>query len=228
MPLLANVIAGSPARNHDFDFARRALLDALYSAGDIRADCYQDYERAGTGDLLVSYTSQVPASDAACADLRRFLEGGGRWFALHASNSVRDNTLLPPLVGSRFITHPPYTHFGVSVCSSDPLVADISPFEVDDEIYVIEPQPGIEVLLATEWGGEALGGRTFEREARPLMYRHQVGAGGVLYLALGHCNRIFDKPRPESPDAPDRRGPWALGVYQELIRRGVAWAARRL
>ncbi len=27
--LPANLVCGSPARNHDFDFARRALLDAL-------------------------------------------------------------------------------------------------------------------------------------------------------------------------------------------------------
>lgn len=227
MPLLANLIAGSPARNHDFDFARRALLDALYAAGDIRTDCYQDYERAASANLLVSYTSQVPVSDAACAALRAFLEGGGRWFALHASNSVRDNTLLPPLLGSRFITHPPYTHYRVSVCD-DPLVAGIAPFEVDDELYVIEQQSGIEVLLYTHWGGTAMADRTFPEELRPLMYRYRVGAGGVLYLALGHCNRPFDKPRPESPDAPDRRGPWSTPVYQELIRRGIAWAAHRL
>jgi type 1 glutamine amidotransferase len=227
MPLLANLIAGSPARNHDFDFARRALLDALYAAGDIRTDCYQNYERAAAGDLLVSYTSQVPVSDSACVALRAFLEGGGRWFAIHASNSVRDNTLLPPLLGSRFITHPPYMHYAVSVCS-DPLVADIAPFEVDDELYVIEQQPGIELLLYTHWGGTAMGDRSFPEELRPLMYRYRVGAGGVLYLALGHCNRPFDKPRPESPDAPDRRGPWAMPVYQELIRRGIAWAAHRL
>ena len=37
-PLLANLICGSPARNHDFDFARRHLLDALYAAGAIRTD----------------------------------------------------------------------------------------------------------------------------------------------------------------------------------------------
>ena len=35
-PLLANHVCGSPARNHDFDFARRKLLDALYAAGNIR------------------------------------------------------------------------------------------------------------------------------------------------------------------------------------------------
>ena len=34
-------------------------------------------------------------------------------------------------------------------------------------------------------------------------------------------------PRPDAPDSPDRRGPWALPVFQELIRRGLDWAAQR-
>jgi hypothetical protein len=84
-PLLANLICGSPARNHDFDFARRCLLDALYAAGDIRTDVTQTYP-------------------------------------------------------------------------------DVGP---------------------------------------------------------------FDKPRPDGPDQPDRRGPWALPIYAELIRRGIERAARR-
>src|SRR5712691_3646377 len=141
-PLLANLICGSPARNHDFDFARRRLLDALYAAGDIRTDVsqtYPDVTAIDAGDLLVSYTSQVPAADEQCVALRRFLERGGRWFALHASNSVRDNPHLPGILGSRFITHPPYLHFNVQVMQpNDPLLTDIGDFEVDDELYIIE------------------------------------------------------------------------------------------
>ncbi len=227
-PQLAYVVCGSPARNHDFDFARMRLLEGLYAAGDIRADCaqgYDDVEALQASDFLVSYTSQVPVTDEGCAGLRDFLEAGGRWFALHASNSVKDNPRLPGILGSRFITHPPYTHFDVSVTKpDDPLLEGIEPFEVDDEIYVIEEHGDIEVLLHTTWGGEALGGHVIEEGARPLMYRHRVGKGGVLYLALGHANRPFDSPRPGQLQE-DRRGPWGLPVYQELVRRGLEWAA---
>jgi type 1 glutamine amidotransferase len=231
-PLLANLVCGSPARNHDFDFARRALLDALYAAGDIRTDVWNNYDAGAAieaGDLLMSYTSQVPVADAQCASVRRFLERGGRWFAIHASNSVRDNPHLPGILGSRFITHPPYMHYSVKVSRpDDPLMDGIdTSFDVDDELYVIEQQADFEVLLETRWGGEAFGGHTFPDAVRPLMYRHRLGDGGVLYLALGHCNRPFDKPRPESPDSPDRRGPWSLPIHQELIHRGIDWAAQR-
>jgi hypothetical protein len=140
---------------------------------------------------------------------------------------VKDNQHLPGILGSRFITHPPYTSFAVDVTApQDPIVEGIAPFEVDDEIYVIEEHGDIEVLLHTTWGGEGFGGHTIEEGRRPLMYRHRVGQGGVLYLALGHANRPFDSPRPGQL-SPDRRGPWRLPVYQELIRRGIDWAASR-
>ncbi len=230
-PLVANLICGSPARNHDFDFARRKLLDALYAAGDIRTDVASNYDDAAAieaGDLIVSYTSQVPVGDEQCAALRRYLERGGRWFALHASNSVLQNQHLPGILGSRFISHAPYMRYTVEITKpNDPLMVGIQgPFEVDDELYVIEYADDIEVLLNTRWGGEAMRQR-FDEAFRPLMYRRKVGSGGVLYLALGHCNRPFDKPRPDAPDRPDLRGPWSLPIYQELIARGIAWAAHR-
>lgn len=230
-PLLANLVCGSPVRNHDFDFARRALLDALYAAGDIRTDVYNDYNRGNaleSADLLVSYTSRVPVADASCHALSRYLERGGRWFAIHASNSVLDNPHLPGILGSRFIAHPPYTHYSVTVSRpDDPLLAGIDPvFEVDDELYVIEQHADFDVLLETRWGGEAMS-QSFPEALRPLMYRRRFGDGGVLYLALGHCNRPFDVPRPDLPESPDRRGPWSMPTYQELIRRGIDWAAGR-
>jgi type 1 glutamine amidotransferase len=229
-PVLANLICGSPARNHDFDFARIRLAQALYEAGDIRTDSFNNYDDAeaiARADVLVSYTSQVPVADENCDALKQFLERGGRWFALHASNSVKDNPHLPGILGSRFITHPKYQHFPVAVNQpKHPLLQGIEPFEVDDEIYVIDHSDDIEVLLSTHWGGEALGGREVEEGERPLMYLRPVGAGGVLYMALGHCNRPFDTARPGMV-APDLRGPWEMPVYKELIRRGVAWAAKR-
>lgn len=230
-PLLANVVCGSPARNHDFDFARRALLDALYAAGGIRADVYNNYDAGDAieaGDLLVSYTSQVPVAEAQCQALSRYLESGGRWFAIHGSNSVGDNARLAKILGSRFVAHPPYMRYSVTAPRhDDPLTAGLGPeFDVEDELYVIEQHADFEVLLEARWGGEAMS-QSFPEAARPLMYRRRVGDGGVLYLALGHCNRAFDVPRPGMGEVPDRRGPWATPVYQELIRRGVDWAARR-
>jgi type 1 glutamine amidotransferase len=231
-PLIANLVCGGPGRNHDFDFARIRLAQAIYDAYDIRVDCFNDYDDSAAilgADLLVSYTSQVPVSDKGCAALRRYLERGGRWFALHASNSVLQNQLLPKILGTRFITHPPYQRFRVQVAApADPLVEGIGDFDVDDELYCIENCTNdIEVLLQTRWGGEGFGGHTLPVEDRPMMYKRRVGEGGVLYMALGHANRPYDKPFPDRPDQPDYRGPWDMPLYKTLIARGVEWAARR-
>ena len=232
VPKIANLICGSPGRNHDFDFARIRLAQALYDADGIRTDCYQNYENSaaiGAGDLLVSYTSQVPVSDPACGAIERYLENGGRWFALHASNSVLQNQLMPQIMGTRFITHPPYQRFAVEITRpDDPLLEGIASFDIDDELYCIETvRDDIEVLLHCRWGGKAFGDREMELKDWPLMYRRRVGKGAVLYLALGHANRPYDKPFADRPDQPDYRGPWELPVYQELIRRGIDWAAGR-
>jgi type 1 glutamine amidotransferase len=231
-PLVANLICGSPRRNHDFDFARVRLAAALHDAYGIHVDCFQDYENSAAilaGDVLVTYTSQVPVTDTACAALRSYLENGGRWFALHGSNSVLQNPHLPQILGSRFISHPPFQRFTVQVTRpTDPLFADLADFEIADELYCIENcTQDIEILLHTRWGGEAIGGRQFPVADQPLMYRRRVGKGGVLYLALGHANRPYDKPFRDMPDQPDHRGPWDLPVFRTLIARGIEWAAQR-
>jgi type 1 glutamine amidotransferase len=231
-PLIANLVCGSPYRNHDFDFARLRLASALYDAGGIRTDCFQDYEDSKAilrGDLLVSYTSQSGYSGEASTALRHYLERGGRWFALHASNSVRDNAEMPNILGTRFITHPTQRLFAVDVTDrDDPLMAGIEPFEIEDELWIMEDVTGDnEVLLQTRWGGLAIGGKTFPEADRPLLYRRRVGEGGILYLTLGHANRPYDKPFPDSPEQPDRRHAWEHPVFNELIRRGIDWAAKR-
>jgi type 1 glutamine amidotransferase len=227
VPSIALLVCGSPARNHDFDFARIRLAQELYALGNVYTDAATNYDHVQEADFLVSYTSQVPVGDAECQALRAFVEQGGRWLALHASNSVRDNPHLPGILGSKFITHPPYLHYPVSITKpDDPLLEGITePFEVDDELYIIEHADDIDVLLHTTWGGTALGNREFPHAPRPLMYRRTVGQGSVLYLALGHCNRPIDKPRPDMPDSPDRRGPWELPVFKTLVQRGIRWAA---
>ena len=231
-PLIANLITGSPHRNHDYDYFRIQLNQALYDAYGIKVDCYQDYEDSAAllgSDMLVTYTSQVPISDKASAAIGRFLERGGRWFALHSSNSVAGNPVMPRILGTRFISHPPYQKFHVEVTKpDDPLLEGIKAFDVEDELYCMENVTNdIEVLLHTRWGGEAFGGHKFVVEDRPLMYKRRVGDGGILYLALGHANRPYDKPGSTGPDQLDHRGPWDMPVYRTLIKRGIEWVAQR-
>ena len=135
-PLVAYLVCDSPDRNHDCDFARVRLAEALYAAGGIWTDVgmsYADTARLDAADLLVSYTAGLQVNDAECQAVRRFLERGGRWFALHGTNAGVEASDFADLVGSRFMAHPPYGPFAVSIRKpSDPLLAGLEPFQVEE------------------------------------------------------------------------------------------------
>jgi type 1 glutamine amidotransferase len=213
---------------HNDAFAREQLRRLLEGEGNVSLTVADDYGTSALDDAgaLVTYIAKTPPGEAEVATLRQFLERGGRWFALHTSNAVPPDCPLPRLLGSRFVTHPPYGPFRVDVTNtSDPLLAGVESFEVEDELYVCEQVDGLEVMLHARWGGEVRGVQV-ESADQPLMYRRRVGAGEVLYLALGHCNPAGVVVRDEV--AAQRRGAWDSPVYRELVGRGVSWALENL
>lgn len=217
----AVLVCSSPNAVHDSCFVAarlREVLGALAPAAQVRLlPDYSDIESIVAADVLISYIAERSPSDAECSAVGRFIERGGRWFAIHTSNWVDVGCNLPSVIGSRFITHPPYGPFTVHASQpSDPLVAGIESFEVEDELYVIEQAEDIEVLLHARWGGPGPRGEEIAEAVRPMLYRRKAGAGEVLYLALGHTNA--------AGAVPERRGSWQSPVFQELVRRGVAWA----
>jgi type 1 glutamine amidotransferase len=221
----AVLIATQYDQIHDDAFAREQLRDVLESVGGVSLTVADDYATPAldAADLLVSYIAKTPPGETEAARLQHFLERGGRWFALHTSNAVPAESPLPRVLGTRFLTHPPYGRFRVEVTESeDPLLAGIAPFDVEDELYVCEQHDGLDVLLHATWGGD-VGSINVATAPQPLMYRRQVGAGAVLYLALGHCNPAGIITRGEVVG--ERRGAWASPVFRELVRRGISWAA---
>ena len=108
------------ARYHDTNFARLELLKLLAENENINtrvADSFRDVEAIANSKLLLTYTCDLrPTLDEQEA-LSAFLENGGRWFALHATNALLDfvegkadtPNIAPKfmeLLGSRFIAHP--------------------------------------------------------------------------------------------------------------------------
>jgi len=240
-PVGAALICGG--KWHDFDFARVELLKLLGEVTEIRtrvAEDYSDLELIASSDLLITYTCDVRPSEDEQVALTRFLEAGGRWFALHGTNSVLDflpdgRGSAPPshdrfqrLLGSRFLAHPPIGRFEVeNVAPDHPLVDGIEDFEVEDEIYLSRLEPDLDVLLQTHFTGKAPGfvdDEWPEDSPRPVLYLRSVGQGEVLYLTLGHCRGPYDM-RPMIPVYPrTERGAWEEPTYYELLRRGIQWA----
>jgi type 1 glutamine amidotransferase len=240
--LRAHLICGG--KWHDIDFARVELLKLLGELPEIRTDVSNDYsdtDAIAAADLLLTYTCDVRPTRAEEEVLANYLEAGGRWLALHGTNSIldflddgrvsapRSHGRLMQLLGSRFLAHPPVGRFTVENNAPDhPLVEGIEDFEVEDEIYLSELEPDLEVLLQTHYGGKAPGfveEEWAESAPRPVMYLHPVGRGQVLYLTLGHCRGPYDMQPMIEVYPRTERCAWEEEVYYDLLRRGIRWAA---
>ena len=234
---------------HDIDFARLELLKLLAEHEDFRVRVQPDYEDAeaiAAGSILVSYTCNVRPSLEAQQRIRQWVQDGGRWVALHGTNSALDvgtpNGVDSPRVfplwadtlGSQFVAHPPIAPYLVELSDPDHwLVAGIEPFETDDELYLSEhaDRDALQPLLHTVWSGEARGfveaDWTTGDDHHVVMYLRPLGDGAVLYNTLGHCRGHFDMV-PVVPYYPKiERGSWEQPAYAELLRTIPTVGARR-
>jgi type 1 glutamine amidotransferase len=229
---------------HDIDFARLELLKLLAEHPAIRtrvAADYHDIDAIRASDFLITYTCNLVPTEAEQAALRDFVAGGGRWFALHGTNSIlkflddgrvdspETAPVLMQTLGTQFIAHPPITPYRVTVADPEhELVRGIDAFETDDELYLCRIHGDLHLLLETRYTGEARGfveSRWPDDEPRPVYYINRVGSGEVLYLNLGHCRGHYDM-RPMIDYYPKiERGSWERAEYYELLRRGIAYCA---
>jgi type 1 glutamine amidotransferase len=247
-PVHVTLVAGG--KYHDIDYARLELLKLLAEDPDHRVEVRHDYEDIDTivaGSVLVSYTVDVRPSPDAQQAIRSWVEAGGRWLALHGTNSALtlggpdgvDSPRVFPLwadtIGSQFIAHPPIAPFLVEPVAdvvSDVawLIDGIEAFETDDELYLSEYHERDQLIpmLTTRWNGTAPGfvesDWTDTESEHLVMYLRPLGRGAVLYNALGHVRGHHDMqpimdyyPRVEL-------GAWAHGEYLELLRRSLRWA----
>ena len=187
------------ARFHDTNFARLELLKLLAEDDDVWVrvgESFADTEAIRASDVLVTYTCDLRPEPEEEEALRAFVEGGGRWLALHATNALLDfgpEGIIAPRIcdtfmdtmGSRFISHPPIQPFQVTVSAPDhPLVAGIEPFEASDEIYLCEYTDGITPLLETRFSGTFEAGYVEndwpDDDPRLIAYLRELGAGRRL------------------------------------------------
>jgi type 1 glutamine amidotransferase len=240
----ACLVAGG--KYHDLDFARLQILTLLGEQPRIRTRVREDYrDVAGLldCDMLVTYTVDLVPDEATARSLEDWVGAGHRWLALHGTNSIlewskpdrawkapRTSASFMRLLGSQFLAHPPIAPYHVEVVRpAHPLVAGIAGFDADDELYLCELHPPIEVLLQARWTGETpdFVDRDWARdEPRPVMYLKRTRDGEVLYLTLGHARGHYDM-QPLMKEYPQvERGSWKSPEFTELLRRSIAWAAR--
>lgn len=234
-------------RWHDMDYARLELLKLLAEHERLRvtvAPDYRDSAALSKAQLLVTYTCDVIPDEPQQQELAGFLARGGRWFALHGTNSIlkwskeqkawtapRNAPAFMQMLGSQFLAHPAIEPFRVHVSDpAHPLTQGLESFEADDELYLCEYHGDSHALLHAHFDGEAPG--FVDREWRDPEQRHLVlylrrhGGGEILYCTLGHCRGHYDM-QPMMSDYPTvERGSWKLPVFHEILRRGIRWGAR--
>lgn len=235
------LVTGGPY--HDMDHARLELLGLMAERENLRVTLRDRYDAdaiAGA-DMLVTYTCDLMPEPPALGALEAFLDRGGRWFALHGTNSrmVLDGdkpVVCPPLpdrllamLGSQFAAHPAPGRFKVKPAVDDhPLLAGIEPFWVEDEQYLQVHEPGNRVLLTTTFEGKTPLFETdhWDKADHQVMYLRETGAGAVLYLTLGHTRGRYDMRTITDAYPFVERGSWPHPVFRDLIRRGLGWAAK--
>ena len=226
---------------HDIDFARLEVLKLLAEHSQVRTTVacdYADTARLDACAFLISYTCDVMPSAAETAAIRAWVAKGGRWLALHGTNSIlefTENGVATPelrpdvmdMLGTQFKAHPPIGPFQVEVVERDhDLTRGIKDFAVVDELYLSKTLSPIRVLMQTRFTGEATGfvDADWHDAVVPILYLRDIDAGQILYNTLGHCRGHFDVPGIQPfYDHPERCA-WDYPVYYDLLRRGLRWA----
>ncbi len=239
----AHLVAGG--QYHDIDHARLSILTLLAGFENVRTTVASDYESLQaleTANCLITYTCNVIASSPGVNAIEKFLRRGGRWLALHGTNSIlaqndhgrwfapEDRAGFMRLVGSQFVAHPPIAPYQVTARKpDDPLVAGLGDFTVTggDELYYMRLFGEIDVILDAPSQGAARGfvERDWPVDGRhPVLYRKRVGAGEIVYFTLGHRRGHYDMAPLLDYYPSLERGAWDDAPYVEILRRSLRWA----
>lgn len=153
-------------------------------------------------DVFLDYTTGEKLEPHQLEGLLGFVSSGKGFVGLHcAADSFRDNAEYIEMLGGKFRTHPPMQTLPISVEDlSHPITAAMAPFEIFDELYVLDYAPGMHWLLSSEWEGEK----------QPVAWVKEHGRGRLFYLSLGHGPEAFNNPS-----------------FQKLVTRGIHWVAMR-
>ncbi|MCZ6650651.1 MAG: ThuA domain-containing protein [Acidobacteria bacterium] len=219
-PIRAHVIVGGfpvgQHAGHDMDFARMRILQALQAGENIHATVSNDFTDCDKWirdcQFLITYVAGPFADDEQTANIKNWMNQGGRWLAFHGSSGGKAvrikgspmrrwvKTAYHEALGSFFLTHPPIREFTVKVSEEEhPLTAGLpASYQTQDEPYMIEVMhEDTQVLLTTSdikapgYVAEIYGEDSSllpDGKNRALGYVRQVGQGAVAYFAAGHCH----------------------------------------
>lgn len=190
---------------HDFRGCGQAIEEALRADGRFEVTKIEDdlsvLELAGLSpyNLLVLYYTVGEITNPQRDGLSYFIARGGGFAGIHsAADSFRESPDYKAIIGGHFVTHPRFRQYQVSVVDpTHAITKDLVEFMVEDEQYILDYDPRVNVLCSALWQGRAI----------PVAWTKPWGKGRVFYLALGH-----------NPDA------CRQAIFKVLLTRGAYWA----
>ncbi|MDR2929801.1 MAG: ThuA domain-containing protein [Propionibacteriaceae bacterium] len=216
-PTRALVLVNGDDTHHDL-LAASPILQQLGVDADLVTDRGMGMNRfidprpaTADADVYLLYTSGGAFPTAQQEALASAVRAGKGVVALHCANLVgfgeggleADRPLFD-LLGNRYLSHGPGYHEGrqtVEFVGEHPITQGLENFEIFDEYYEYAFADDGHQVLATR-------ARVEDGVAIPLMYTREVGAGRVVYLALGHDLRAWGEPG-----------------FRTLVKRSLRWAA---
>ncbi len=209
------IVTGFDVDAHKWEESARLNQAILEKSDRFDVEISKDKEvfaspKLGDYDVLVlnfgSWTEKEP-SEKAKEGLVAYVKGGGNIVALHfACSAFQEWKEFGEMLGRVWVKgvggHGPYGEFAVQIKAADhPVTKDMKDFKTEDELYAkLSGDAEIHVLATADsaWSGKT----------EPIVFAKSYGKGRVLQNVLGHG--IDSKQNP---------------AYQQLLRRGVEWAA---
>ncbi|PWH18597.1 MAG: hypothetical protein DDG60_00315 [Anaerolineae bacterium] len=147
---------------------------------------------------LVLYFHHKTLSPAALTRLESYARQGGGILALHsATASFKDCPPYFEILGGRFVAHGRVEPFEMVNCGGG-LFDDLPNFTLIDELYLHDFSAEIQVHFMSRHEGRDV----------PVVWTRHYGRGKICYAGPGHTAGSMNHP-----------------VYQDLLRRGLAWVA---
>jgi uncharacterized protein len=156
-------------------------------------------------DVFVFYTSGGQFHPSQQEALAAMVAAGKGLVGIHCAciMGLPADRALYELLGCRYLSHGPGHHEGrhtIEIAADHPVTAGLGDFELFDEYYEFELADDKITVLARRTRADGV--------VIPVMYAREVGAGRVVYLALGHDMRAWGEPS-----------------FRALVRQAMTWAA---
>lgn len=215
-------VGGCPASYHRLEPAEipvRTTLEGLGLSVDVSGIYHPDDGDTWVGDysmltqpflgeynLVVLFTTGTATNGADIGALHAWVKAGGALVGIHcATDSFSDNAEYVALFGGKFRTHPAQLDIALEVVDpAHPIMKDIAPFTVHDELYLFADYSPDRVHLLAQTHSYTDNGPV------PLAWTREPGDGRLFYLSLGHNPSTMADPN-----------------WQKLFATGVEWALKR-